>query len=138
MTTIYAVSTGSYSDYSIEAMFSTEEKAQQYMDRRREHSPYKHLPDFNDIETYELDTIDDDYLTGKVKYWRVEFATDSADVREVRLEDGEPNESVNVGSHRDRKWFVVYVFADTQERAVKVAMERRSVWLANQVEKVSE
>lgn len=52
MTTVYAVSTGEYSDYGIECIFSTKEKAQEYIKLTNE---YSSRGDFNDIEEFELD-----------------------------------------------------------------------------------
>lgn len=48
---LYAVSAGSYSDYSVEQIFSTREGAQKYIDISNDMCP----GDFNDIEEYELD-----------------------------------------------------------------------------------
>lgn len=49
MTIVYVVTTGSYSDYSIEGVFSSREKAEAHMGGK---------PDqFNNIEEYELDTL---------------------------------------------------------------------------------
>lgn len=136
MTTICVVTSGEYSGYHIEAMFSTSEKAMQYMDRRREYSEWD-PPAFNEIEEYELDAVPDDYLAGKVKCWIVSIGVETADVTSVELEDGNPVESTQLpevypGRTPYPKSYVIRVFADTKERAIKVAMERRSVWLANQ------
>jgi hypothetical protein len=46
--TVYVVTSGSYSDFGINAMFSTREKAEEYMGG--------HPDQFNDIQEYELDT----------------------------------------------------------------------------------
>lgn len=51
MNTVYAVSSGSYSDYHIEAVFSTREKAQAYIDSFGELPSY----DVKDIEEWGLD-----------------------------------------------------------------------------------
>lgn len=56
---VYVVTRGSYSDESIEGIFSTKEKAQKYID---DLSCPKHggrYDDFNDIEEYDVDPIVD-------------------------------------------------------------------------------
>jgi len=48
MKKVYAVSSGSYSDYRVNAIFSTKELAEEFM---------RYIPDndYNDIEEYEID-----------------------------------------------------------------------------------
>lgn len=53
MTIVYAVSSGSYSDYGINAVFSTEEKAQEYIDSMS-NTGYYHRSDYG-IEEWGLD-----------------------------------------------------------------------------------
>lgn len=59
MTTVYAVSHGTYSDYNVDALFSSREMAQAFMDAQM--APFvacdqDDYNDFNDIKEYELDT----------------------------------------------------------------------------------
>lgn len=57
MDTIFLVTRGSYSDYSVCAAFTTREKAQEFIDKwEAQKAAGKCLyTDFNDIETYSLD-----------------------------------------------------------------------------------
>lgn len=127
VTTIYVVTQGDYSDYHIEAMFSTRDLADLYIERRKEH--YGGGYD-GGVEEYELDSINDAWLAGKVKWWNVCLERDTADVVSAELAIGSTPSEGDVAI-LGPKWFRTFVFADTQERAVKVAMERRSIWLAN-------
>jgi hypothetical protein len=54
MKMIYAVSEGSYSDYRVSAIFSTKEKAQEFIDTMKKQSDSEY-DDYNDIEEYQLD-----------------------------------------------------------------------------------
>lgn len=127
MTTIYVATSGSYSDYSIDAVFSTREKAEQYIARRNELGGLSY--EANAVEEWVLDETSPEWLEGKIKCWVVDFARNTADVESAQVWDYNPSEQATLlhdGSFR------AWVFADTQERAVKVAMERRSIWLANE------
>ena len=64
--TVYVVTSGSYSDYGIEGIFSTREKAQAYIDLfRGEDGKDRHCDSFNDIEEKLLDELE-----GSQVYWR--------------------------------------------------------------------
>lgn len=135
MTTIYVLTSGSYSDYTIIAVFSTKELATRLIE----------LGHGDDIEEYELDAFGDEWLAKHITRWRVTMELDTADVTDVfpyqLVEQDSPDNHyshIEKYGYMDKGRFITYVRADTQERAVKVAMERRSVWLANQAEEVSE
>ena len=49
---IYAVTSGSYSDYGIDAMFSTREKAQEYIDAAK----FDEYNEINGITEYDIDS----------------------------------------------------------------------------------
>lgn len=57
-TKVYLITSGEYSDYSVDHVFSTEEKAQAFLDK---HNKFRHIygAEYNDIEEYEVDEIDD-------------------------------------------------------------------------------
>lgn len=65
---IYAISSGSYSDYSVDAVFSTREKAEAYM------AAVHH--DWNDVEEYELDPPEAEQLREGLKPWSVDIQRD--------------------------------------------------------------
>lgn len=53
MSIVYIVTSGSYSDYGIVAVFSTKEKAEAFIEQRRQTECYDH--DDNEIEEWTLD-----------------------------------------------------------------------------------
>lgn len=55
MKMIYAVSEGSYSDYRVSAIFSTREKAQEFIDTMKKQSGSDEYDSYNEIEEYQLD-----------------------------------------------------------------------------------
>ena len=58
MKTVYVVTRGEYSDYAIEALFSTMEKANAYMDKFR-------LTGFNDVGKWIIDDDEGAWTDGK-------------------------------------------------------------------------
>lgn len=137
MATVYVVTSGSYLDYRIDAMFSTQEKAEQYIARRNQIASngdeFAWSYDGNGFEEWELDEPDEAWLRGESDLWVVWFHHGAADVKSVEVDSyGDTTECVTfnkpmgnyLGGCR------VTVFAENQERAVKVAMERRSMAIA--------
>ena len=63
---VFVVTSGSYSDYTIEAIFSSKEKAQKYIKYYKKIKPAMY-PDFNrDIEEYFLDIPKEDIFSTSV------------------------------------------------------------------------
>ncbi len=129
MTTVYAVSKGCYSDYSVVALFSTRELAQTFMDRHP--GGYE---DWNEIEEFALDEGVEQMRAGMSRY-------------NVRM--GENGDSYDVGSETywftekpdaefrkpaapriNQRWFNWYGWAMSQEHALKIANEYRIRLLA--------
>lgn len=128
MTTVYVVTSGEYSEYSIEALFSTQELAKQYIVRLGEENNY---PSYRRIEEYDLDGTDVDWLNGKKDLYYVRLSLGSADVLSVEKKIYQPKEEEWEFMRLGERILFTAVMADTEERAVKVAMERRSMWLVN-------
>jgi hypothetical protein len=125
MRTIYVVTRGEYSEYCIMALFSTKELAEMYVQRMGTSSYYDNCI----IEEYELDSINADWLAGKVSRWHVAFHPNSADIRTVeKIDYGKTDELV-----KEWDWGLlsVYMLARDEQHAAKIAMEKRSVYLAN-------
>lgn len=74
MAKVYAVNSGSYSDYRICGIFSTQEKAAAFMQYVRE-------TDYNDIEVYELDPPTVDLIKRGYSIWRVLMLRDGTTER---------------------------------------------------------
>lgn len=134
MTTIYVVTSGSYSDYGIEAMFSTKENADLYIgDRERDGW------DGVNVEEYELDAGMDVVRRG-IKDYTVDMNRAGEVIDEVR-ESWPSSEVVDVGYYRDEQWHWRPALIDTwkfvircesKEQAIKVANERRTRLLATE------
>lgn len=140
--TIYAVSSGSYSDYGINAMFSTRELAQAFIDAR-EWSHY----DQPEIEEWELDPNPNTAREG-YDWYRVTMALQSGDAALADKRERSPYSPIpedNVYDARqggaahalvDGKWqlvsaFTTYVEARNQKQAIKVANKRRANWISS-------
>jgi len=127
MTTVYLVTTGAYSDYSVRAVCSTEPRAKGLA---------KHIqsePGYCDyggvaIEPFELDDMSDRLLRGE-RVFEVLFPNiNSADIREITVTStdytyGEGTRSVN-------DVFRIDVWAKSAEGAAKIANEKRRQFLA--------
>lgn len=61
--TIYVVTSGSYSDYGIQGIFSTREKADRYISEYNKAHTYS---DINNVEEYNLDELDNQFMR---QYW---------------------------------------------------------------------
>lgn len=122
--TVYVVTEGSYSDYTVMAIFSSEEKAIEYMGG--------HPEKFNDIETFELD-VEPPRVFGQV--WCVSLNLDgsvqqplwSNELTDVPKEhrQGERGEGriyPPINKYRGRVTGTSYV---SGEHAMKLAVEQR-------------
>lgn len=138
MAKVFVVTTGGYSDYSITGVFTSSERAERYMatcsgDVERE---------FNPLEEYELDDGIAEIDRG-LKLFGVEM-NKRGDVIKVMLGgypsivtaqvswmkiswDGGRRIDLPTDEHTARMW----VWADDQQHAIKVANERRILSLAS-------
>ncbi len=78
-TIVYAVSSGTYSDYSVDAIFSTRERAQAFMHTFP-------VDGHNDIKEYELDPDYVDRVRSGQSVWRVFMLRDGTTERVERLD----------------------------------------------------
>ena len=119
---IYIVTSGCYSDYHIEAVFTTQDKANDYVQQNG--------TDYN-IEEYELDKE----VFKVEKLWRVEFTLNKDygyDKRSSVAASALSNDTSykyyedTCGISQYTTWYVVsfYVSADSMDRAIKIASER--------------
>lgn len=118
---IYVVTAGEYSDYRIEAVFSTEEKAYEYVQQNG--------TDFC-IEEYNLD----EEVVKETKLWAIEFEIESnrnkhsSPVTNMELKD-----TCKVTEYLSFKPYITfYVEAETMDRAIKIASERFASVKANE------
>lgn len=135
MREIYAVSTGTYSDYGIVAVFSTKEKAEEFM---------KFVPseDYNDIETYELDPDVAAQIREGYSPYYVLMLRDGTTETIHRHEVGMYSVGSSAWIHRRSTLpsrvtprlpdcIVVHAMAKSEEHAVKIANEKRVQFIAN-------
>jgi hypothetical protein len=117
---VYLVTSGRYSSYDVEAVFSTREKAEEYMESDR--------PDYHEppcIEEYEVDE-----WQPRDVFWRVRFDAKSGDLIEARrlpfaVEQGGYYSAWNK-NRQTGQWVYETVFANrdsNRERAIKSAYE---------------
>lgn len=108
---MFAVTTGTYSDYRICGLYSTREKAEAvgaFIGSRIEEFPIdQELPCGKFWEIWM--TLDGDILKGDIR--RVDYSPDHVSI--VQCAGGS---------------FLIYTFGDNEQHAAKVANERRIAW----------
>lgn len=123
MKTVFLVTSGEYSDYSIEAVFSTRENAHAFIDSGR-----KRLCEA-EIEEFIVDPC-----SPKINpVWYVRFDLDG-NVMAVKNE-GQPTQPVAITAGYDfhRNNIQVYgISAEDERTALKIAAHERAMFLANE------
>lgn len=129
MEMIYVVTSGSYSDYGIDAIFSTKEMAQAFIDGIK--TPYEEMR----IGEWELDPHLKDLKKGR-KAYRVTMSKEGK-VREVanesstyilnRVEYGFPP---GISFQDNKKIMNCSCFADDEKHAIKIVNEKRIQFIA--------
>lgn len=140
MSKVYLVTRGSYSDYSVSAVFSTQKAAQEYM--KAVGGKYA---DWNAIEEYEMDPPAVRRLKDGYRVWSVTMRHDGT-VEQCYVNDTEPYvvesapsyriwERTKVPAYRGQSGVVdalqASVWAKTLKQAVKVVNERRAAMIAS-------
>lgn len=122
---IYIVTSGEYSDYGIDAVFTTKEKAVDYVEQ--------HGTDYR-IEEYDLD----EEVKKETQLWRIELCVEDGKFDEASPTSYNRNELVDTcyifGSFgmKEKSYICFYVDADSMDRAVKIARERFAAVKANE------
>ena len=122
MSKVYVVTSGEYSDYGINAVFSTEELANAAVDVVNKDRKYDHAR----VEVYELDAVD--------------FTVPGMTLYNVRMKLNGYVLSVNKATYLDFEFnvypessdgghLVTTIASDSAEGAIKVANERRTAWI---------
>lgn len=129
---VYIVTSGCYSDYGVEGVFSTRENAQKVVDL---YSPGSDFMGEWRIEEFELDRLMTFAERGKQLY-SIEMEKDGTVVKcnvEFR-EDLPPDEEFHYVSFKSfpcRLCLITHVIATSKEHAIKIANERRAFLIAN-------
>lgn len=120
--TVYAATSGSYSDYSVDAIFSTKARAQAY----REAFPKR---DWNEIEEYVIDQWSTEIERGLIHYNVVMYK--DGEVRTVERSEYSCADghkvywSMQAYWRPTKPWANFWVWAKDEKHAVKIANERR-------------
>jgi len=141
MKTIYAVSSGSYSDYRVNALFSSKKLAKEFIEAMEKDTIYG--GDYNDIEEYELDPPTVDFIKRGYSVWNVLMLQDGT-VERTHKTDNDKYDIGDVGSCRiwERTKAPAYrgkdildalnmkVWAKTEQAAIKIVNEKRAQMIA--------
>lgn len=135
MSTVYVVTSGSYSDYGIHAMFSTKKLAQEYIDKAKDSASYEYWAIKANIEEWKLDS---ESKAQTFDLWHVGLLLDDGSVvepnRGSRSVFGVKCKSLvrqcgdKVPCYKMRP--IVRVESSVSaEHAMKIAVEARQAWL---------
>ena len=133
MKKIFAVNSGHYSDYSVDALFSTRKKAEEFM-------AIVACGDYNEIEEYEIDPPSADKLKRGYSVWMVLMLKDGNTER-VEATDNDSYDVASVGHYiwkRSENKFKpmldclsAHVWAKTEKQAIKITNEKRTQMIAS-------
>lgn len=121
---IYIVTSGEYSEYHIDAVFSTKEKAEEYIQQ--------HGNGF-DIEEYELDQE----VEKKTQLWLITLNEEGGEAG-AEVTQNHNNENIVDTCFISQPWrgddiyISFYVDADSMDRAIKIARERYAAIKSNE------
>lgn len=119
---IFVVTSGEYSDYRIERVFSTLKKALEYLDTKD--------------DSYTLEVFDlDEPIERKTHIYEISFELDKKKVWKVSIEyDKRYKDMIHIGGRyfNNRKTLDIYVESDSRKRALKIASERYGVIIAGE------
>lgn len=123
---IYIVTSGEYSDYGINAVFTTKEKAIDYVGQ--------HGTRYN-IEEYNLD----EEVEKKTQLWCIEFRVEDGKLCKASPTSYDRNKVLDTcfifgsfGYRESKPYIRFYIDADSMDRAVKIASERFAAVKANE------
>ena len=126
MAKIYIVTSGDYSDYCIEAVFSTKEKAEEYV---QQHGMNYRVEDYD---------IDEEVVKKEIKLWGVTMRFDNFEVVGCDTEldrDGWSSHMKDTFRYFlnwvNQERVSLYIEADCMDRAIKIASERIAQIKAN-------
>lgn len=128
---IYVVTTGEYSDYGIEAIFSSKEKAQEFSNFFYDKSDnYTNKEGQVRIEEYELDKIYE-FPKGKLPFVICMEKNGDSTCYQQTPTDFEEAESLYLRTSDSEIVLSKNLWAKDKEHAVKITNERRAFLIAN-------
>jgi len=133
MAIAYIVTSGEYSDYHIDAVFSTRKKAEEYIETRKEFSEQAATePPSFDIEPWEIDATES---LSPIKHGYRAYSVwmrrqGNSNVEEIR-DYWEAEEIERNSMQQDAGWLMMRVWAKDEQHAVKIVNEKRTMLIAN-------
>ena len=119
---IFIVTSGEYSDYTIERVFSTREKAMEYLDTQDD--------DYR-LEVYDIDAP----IERRTKLYRISFSLEKKAAAEVTLHWSLSLKDLicaRTAFGTGKKVLDIYVESDSRKRALKIASERYGAVIAGE------
>lgn len=119
---VFVITTGEYSDYTINRVFSTRKKALEYLDTK---------DDRYTLEVFDLD----EPIERKTHIYEISFELDKKKVWNVSIEcDKRYKDMIHIGGRyfNNRKTLDIYVESDSRKRALKIASERYGAIIAGE------
>ena len=119
---IFIITTGEYSDYSIDRVFSTRQKAVEYLDTQD--------------DNYRLEVFDlDEPIERRTQLYEISFQLDKKKVWRVSTYyDKRLKDLIHIGGRyfNNVKTLDIYVESDSRKRALKIASERYGAIIAGE------
>ena len=119
---IFIVTTGEYSDYTIDRVFSTRQKATEYLDTKD--------------DNYTLEVFDiDEPIERRTQLYEISFELDKKKVWRVNTHyDKRLKDLIHIGGRyfNNVKTLDIYIESDSRKRALKVASERYGAIIAGE------
>ena len=119
---VFVVTSGEYSDYRIERVFSTRKKALEYLDTK---------DDGYTLEVFDLD----EPIERNTHVYKISFELDKKKVWNVSIVwDKRYKDMIHIGSRyfNNRNTLDIYVESDSRKRALKIASERYGAIIAGE------
>jgi hypothetical protein len=119
---VFVVTTGEYSDYTIDRVFSTRKKALEYLDTKD--NEYR-------LEVFDLD----EPIERNTHVYEISFELDKKKVWNVSIAcDKRYKDMIHIGGpyFNNRKTLDIYVESDSRKRALKIASERYGAIIAGE------
>ncbi len=130
---VYMVTSGEYSDYGVCGIFSTKEKAEKYIKFMLRDSEHR-WNEFNDIEEIELDSYEE-LINSNDNIYHGYMNEEGNQIRDITINNDmfELANSFAIGNDERYGGLFMhyYVRADSPEKAVKIANDKRAQIISN-------
>ena len=138
---VYIVTRGEYSDYHIVGVFSTQEKAEQFVEDTYKVYGYRDSWDQLEIEEYPLDELKVNKNRQMYRFWH-NFSGNTSSCRPVSTQHKLIREANNkhldykiMNLYGDETAIEIFIEADSYDKAVKIASDfKRQLIAENKIE----